>query len=100
MTFPGCKPNITTSGIGPLQQAATRHLDIIADILIKYGASVTLKNLLGEVPLHSAARSGSWKCAEMFLMKGAKVDAQTDQGYAPLHIAAIYGHEKTVKVRQ
>lgn len=95
-SFAGCK----ASGGSFLHIAAEIGSRAIADVLIKHGASLTHKNIYDDQPLHSAARSGSWRCIEMFLIRdGVEVNAQNCQGYTALHLAAMYGHEQTVKVK-
>lgn len=101
MSFSGCKTTNTAYGESPIHLAAEKDLDHIADILLKHDAAlISLKNVLGGEPLHTAAKMGGCKCLEMFLKLGVEVDAKGNTGDTALHLAVMYGHEETVKVNQ
>lgn len=100
-TLLGCKITNTAYGQSPIHLAAEKDSDLIADILIKHdAASISLINVLGEEPLHTAAKMGSLKCLEMFLKKGVEIDAKSITGDAALHLAVLYGRAETVEVNR
>ena len=70
----------------------------IAKLLLGHGASVTIVDLLGRTPLHSAANSGYDEVARLLLEHGAYVDATDRQLSTPLHKAAESGHINMVRL--
>ncbi|XP_066274066.1 ankyrin-1-like [Branchiostoma lanceolatum] len=76
----------------PLHQAATRGHVGVAELLIKAGAQVDIRDEFGRAPLHMAAVGGHVGVAELLLKAGAQVDSRDEGGSVPLHWAASGGH--------
>ena len=67
--------------------------------LIREGADVNVKNLLGETPLHLASRhDGHVKVVKLLLEKGLDVNVTNSSGHTPLHIASSYSKVDLVKL--
>lgn len=77
-----------------LREIQEEHPDFPHDQLI----TVNFANLLGETPLHVAARRGDGGIASEMIQAGADVNARGEGGYRPLHYAAEQGHFQLVKL--
>ncbi len=78
-----------TSFIGatPLHFAATFGHTYAAQLLIDYGADVTIKTDNDVTPLHVAVEMGCISIIQMLINKGADVNAQDTTQKTPLHYA-------------
>jgi ankyrin repeat protein len=74
----------------PLFMCAKYNMERTADMLIKFGANVTHKDLNHVTPLHVASGSGSSELVKMLLEKNADLDACDLGGMTPLHYCARY----------
>lgn len=82
-------------GASPMLWAANKGLLQAAQLLLKYGAEVEVKN--GRVPLIEAAANGHRELVEFLLQNGAKIDTGTSySGATALHLAALHGHPEVV----
>jgi len=59
----------------------------LAGLLIEHGAPLDASGVVGDHPLHSAARGGSAEFTNALLQARAVVDARNDDGCTPLHLA-------------
>jgi ankyrin repeat protein len=58
-----------------------------AQVLLKHGANVRLRNKNGQTPLHVASENHFSNVVALLLESGAEVDAQDDNNMTPLQIA-------------
>lgn len=68
------------------------------DILVRFGASITLRDENRETPLHFAASSDTIVGTEWLLQQGADVGALDVENRTPLHAAAYGGHSSNVEL--
>ncbi|KAK4702441.1 uncharacterized protein P7C70_g3779, partial [Phenoliferia sp. Uapishka_3] len=68
-----------------------RHNQVMR-VLIKAGASATIRDSWGWTPLHFAADDGNFEGTTLLLEAGAALDAKTHDGFTPLVIASKEGH--------
>ncbi|WP_457634147.1 ankyrin repeat domain-containing protein [Oceanithermus desulfurans] len=94
----GLAPDLSDDGWTPLHAAAAFNrsegvTDVLA-ALLGAGASLDVRNAIGETPLHVAARMGERPeaVAAFLLSRGADVAAVDDDGWTPLHGAATAGN--------
>ncbi len=71
----------------PLRIAAWKGYTKLAEVLIKYGANVNMKDKDGSTPLHHAALSGHKEMAKLLIKHGAIKDARDKVGLTPLQRA-------------
>ncbi|XP_006164231.1 ankyrin repeat domain-containing protein 65 [Tupaia chinensis] len=62
--------------------------------LLRQGASVEERDLVGRTPLHLAVLRGHAPLVRLLLQRGARVDAVDHAGRTPLHEAAWHGHSQ------
>src|SRR3990170_6824425 len=78
-----------------LHQAARSNDAELADFALERGASLELRDQLGNTPLQVTAMYGSAAVAELLLARGADVAAATpDDAWTALHYAAYEGHDR------
>ena len=87
----------TQKGLIPLQYATPQYGGEgsveIAELLIKHGSYVKVKNDKNFTPLHWAAYHGHTKIAKMLIQHGADANIKSEEkGFSPLHLASIYGY--------
>ena len=75
----------------PLHLAGTAE---VARVLLKAGASVSSRDILGYTPLHLASTA---EVARVLLKAGARVSSRASVGYTPLHRAAAGGRADVVE---
>jgi ankyrin repeat protein len=64
-----------------------------AQVLLKHGASVHVRNKNGQTPLHLASQHGLFGMVALLLKFGADMDAQDDDNMTPLHFAVHLSSE-------
>ncbi|XP_066267490.1 ankyrin-1-like [Branchiostoma lanceolatum] len=74
--------------VSPLHKAASGGHDGVAELLLKAGAQVDIRNRYESTPLHQAALGGHVGVAELLLKAGAQVDSRGHNGKTPEDIAA------------
>jgi ankyrin repeat protein len=79
-------------GRTPLMVAAAQGFLVVAEMLVKYGASVHTTGARQMTALHEASANGKTAIAKYFLSLGAEVDAVTTDGVTPLMCAAAWGN--------
>ena len=73
----------------------------ILELLLKYGADVSMKNNLGRTPLHSSIlydtsyETKIVEMAEVLLKRGADPNTKDKDGRTPLHTGAYHTHNQT-----
>ena len=100
--MPGFLKNIYRKAVERVpEQASQEELDshltdalggndyALIEDLVRKGASVHVKDILAETPLHKAAFANKTRLAEMLIEKGAKVNSLAIDGTTPLHKAAL-----------
>ncbi|BBB15293.1 ankyrin repeat domain protein [Candidatus Rickettsiella viridis] len=65
--------------------------EILADLLLKYGADVNLKDKSGITPLHEASTSFFTGLVKLFLENAADVKVVTDTGHTVLQLPVLHG---------
>ena len=75
----------------PLHYARTAE---VAKVLLKAGASVSSRDILGQTPLHTASTA---EVARVLLKARARVSSRASVGYTPLHRAASGGRADVVE---
>ena len=70
----------------------------MADLLIRKGADVNLKDRSGITPLWLAASGGHTDVAELLIAKGADVNASDKRGRTPLTVAKQRKHTEMVNI--
>ncbi len=93
-------PNMATTRGGcadetPLHCTATRE---VAELLIRRGADIQVKDAFGRTPLHRAAEAGRTEVVQLLIDKGADVNARDGVNNTPLHGAAEYGVKGVVEI--
>jgi ankyrin repeat protein len=91
----------------PLHIAMIKGHNACAQLLVKKGATIDIRNKVGETPLHYAASTGNLQGIELLIGNGACIEAQNNNdviannihlgGYTSLHFAVSKGHLKAVK---
>lgn len=96
----GADPNIPSNNsykVTPIHSAcAISNMDI-AQLLIKHGANVNLKQMQGITPLHSASHNGKTTLVELLIHNGAHINAKMENGKTPLNMAQEKDHIDTVE---
>ncbi len=86
-------------GTTALHWAAYRDDVEMAQLLIKAGATVTVKTRVGEMtPLFMACKNGSAAMIDLLVKAGADVNVASSTGTTPLMLAAAAGKGDAVKV--
>jgi ankyrin repeat protein len=83
----------------PLHLASETRNDTFVTELLKAGADPTLRDCLGQIPLHRSVlyEHPNKKILEALVKAGADVNAQDDMGDTPLHKAVYYQFKESVK---
>ncbi len=91
---------IEQSNVTPLMLAASSpEVSVeIGRILIKKGAKVDAKDLLGWTPLIYASYYGRTAFAALLIEKGADLNVKSNAGWTPLMYAALSGHIDVAKL--
>ena len=76
------------SGATALAMAIAARNEAVSDLLLGSGASITLEDRTGNLPLHAAAQAGDVEMVKKLIAKGALVDAKNRAGQTPLMVAA------------
>ena len=81
-------------------QAAIKGTTDRVKIILKSGLvdAKTLNKMIGDTPLHLAARNGHKDVVHLLLDNGVEPDLYTKYGMTPLHIAALIGHIDVVQL--
>jgi serine/threonine protein kinase len=66
--------------------------------LLKEGANLNARNIVGWTPLHLAVQNGHIEVVKLLIEKGANVNAKDNIGDTPLHDAADKGHIEVVRL--
>lgn len=82
----------------PLHWATISGNKDLAALLIKKGADVKSKNMIGQSPLHWAANNGSKDITALLIDKGADVNEKDHNGMTPLLFAVEKSHVDVVKL--
>ncbi|QEU61560.1 Nas6 [Kluyveromyces lactis] len=89
------EPNLdlqANNGITALHLACSKkHLNVV-QLLVDRGASVRIKDGLGQLPLHRAAASGSVGIVSILCDKNSPVNIKDKNGWSPLFHALAEGH--------
>jgi ankyrin repeat protein len=84
--------------IAPLPAALSKRHFRVADLLIKHGATVDVRDADEWTSLHAARGSGSVDTMRWLLNHGANASAQNNHYWTPLHFAANHADLGGVKV--
>jgi hypothetical protein len=84
----------------PLHRAVLHNMALVAEILVKQGAPVDIKDGMGETPLHWAVRLGSLKMIDALLQLGADENAVNHKGVSPLALAEQLGNLAVIDLLQ
>lgn len=66
-------------------------------VLLNYGASVTVTDVQGNTALHWAAMAGSLNCVHLLLEQGIYLNKKNGMGVTPLMCAVSHGHIDIVR---
>lgn len=94
-------PNLAANNqfkVAPIHSACAISNYEIADLLIKSGADVNVKQMQGVTALHSAAHNGQTKLAKLLIDSGADINATTDNGQTPLFMAEENHFDETAEL--
>lgn len=96
----GIDPNITTKdGVTPLMRAVECNQIKVAELLIKHGANINVKDPHGGLSLlHKAAKRNSCNMLELLITNGADLEQVSDKGNSALHVAAFHGSAEALDV--
>ena len=81
----------------PLHVAVQRNYQDIAELLLKHGAVVDLRDLNDYTPLANAAWNGDLGMVKLLLDAGADINATNYQGHSPLSCARDNNKSEVVK---
>lgn len=82
-------------GMTPLMWAAVRPRSM--RVLLNRGASVHVRDAMGQTPLHHVALvGGTGEAVDLLVDAGAQVDARDREGFTPLHHAARVGAAEAI----
>ncbi len=84
--------------ITPLYWAVRKNHRDVAELLIKKGAKVQVKDWRGWTPLHYAAGGDKRGMAQLLIAKGADVNAKDNSGETALSVAKGKGHTEIVEL--
>jgi len=90
----GADPDMASDNaqkVTPLHSACAISDFTIADMLIRRGADVNVKQAGGYTPLHSAAHNGKSDLVLLLISNGADPDARSDKGETPATLALEKG---------
>ncbi|XP_068688236.1 uncharacterized protein [Montipora foliosa] len=76
-------------GFTPLHFAAKYGYQSVAELLVKYGADLSMGDCSGSTPLHIASCHGMLAILFLLVEKGADINARSLNGSTPLHSAAV-----------
>jgi uncharacterized protein len=97
----GANPNIASNNqfkVAPIHSACAISAFDIAELLIKHGADVKVKQMQGVTPLHSAAHNGQTKLSKLLIDNGAEINAKMDNGQTPLFMANERNFQETAEL--
>ncbi|CAM9704331.1 unnamed protein product [Ectocarpus fasciculatus] len=83
------------SGVGLLLAARSGDIEIVRS-LVRQGAELEQRDILGDNGLLKAARYGHAQVVELLLMAGADVNAYDNNGWTALHTSIANGREEVV----
>lgn len=81
-----------------LEMAIKSGASKVIDILLEYGAKLTIKGTEKWLPIHWAVYKGDKRILRTLLDKGARVNVKDSTSITPLHIAAYKGHDEMVEI--
>ncbi|MGB2866682.1 MAG: ankyrin repeat domain-containing protein [Sedimentisphaerales bacterium] len=70
----------------------------VADLLIRRGADVNLRDKRGQTPLWIAASGGHKEIVELLIKKGADINASNNRGRTPLAVAKQGKHAEVIDI--
>jgi ankyrin repeat protein len=70
----------------------TDAIKILCMSLLQSGATVNVRSLRGNTPLHFAITAGRYDVVQLLLERGADVDLQSKYHGTPLHLAVFYNY--------
>jgi ankyrin repeat protein len=97
----GANPNIASNNqfkVTPLHSACAISATDIAELLIKHGSDVNVKQMQGITPLHSAAHNGQTKLSKLLIENGAEINAKMENGKTPLFMANEKNFQETAEL--
>lgn len=84
-----------------LHHAAERDVNlaqgIVLDLFTRAGLGIDVPDMLGQTPLHVAARYGSMLALEGLIGAGADIEAEDEEGNTPSFIAERMGRERAAE---
>ena len=84
--------------VTPLHSAVAAQRLEIADLLLKHGADLSLRESGGYTPLHIAAQNGDVHMIHQLLLNGADLRAKSEDGKTALDLAAEMEHVEAVEI--
>jgi uncharacterized protein len=93
----GADPNIKSNNsyqVNPIHSASAISNCDIVEALLKNGADVNAKQMLGITAMHTAAHNGNTLLLELLIKYGADVNVLTDSGQSPLLMAEKEGFKE------
>jgi len=89
---PSISPSSAQWANTALHFAASNGRLSVVNVLLDHGASVTVRNMVGNEPLHDAVEKGHKDCIEALLTKGTANPNSTNMyGWTALHFAGVHG---------
>lgn len=88
---------LSAFGSTPLHEAAVRGHTHIVELLLRHGASHSLKDHEGVTPLEAAAAENKHEVVKLLVDAGAEVNIQDKDGLSPLMVASYEGHVDVVR---
>lgn len=96
-TSPELRDGHFSSGLSPLNLAASLGQSDIVAYLLSIGADIETVDNEGSQPVHNAAAFGATAIVESLVAKGSRLDAVDLNGMTPLLFASSRGHLDLVK---
>ena len=90
--------HVPSFGNTALMQTVAKGYTDIAELLIKNGADVNVKDCLGWTALMAATGNGHAEIAELLIKNGADVNAKDNNGGTALMVAVENGHTETAQL--